>query len=52
MINLVLFIAVKIFQRHIGLPIGCLGDIIELLHSLGIKTEVIDERFGGSSNKR
>ena len=33
------------FPRHIGLPIGCLGDIIELLHSLGIKTEVTDERF-------
>jgi hypothetical protein len=33
------------FPKHIGLPIGCLGDIIELLHSLGIKTEVTDERF-------
>ena len=33
------------FPKHIGLPIGCLGDIFELLHSLGIKTEVIDERF-------
>ncbi len=33
------------FPKHIGLPIGCLGDIVELLHSLGIKTEVTDERF-------
>jgi superfamily II DNA or RNA helicase len=33
------------FPKHIGLPIGCLGDIFELLNSLGIKTEVIDERF-------
>jgi len=33
------------FPKHIGLPIGCLGDIIELLHSLGIKTEITDERF-------
>ena len=35
------------FPKHIGLPIGCLEDTIELLGSLGIKTEIIDERFEG-----
>ena len=35
------------FPKHIGLPIGCLEDTVELLHSLGIKTEIIDERFDG-----
>jgi superfamily II DNA or RNA helicase len=35
------------FAKHIGLPRGCLDDTIELLNSLGIKTEIIDERFEG-----
>ena len=35
------------FPKHIGLPIGCLEDTVELLHSLGIKIEIIDERFEG-----
>jgi superfamily II DNA or RNA helicase len=35
------------FPKHIGLPIGCLEDTVELLHSLGIKVEIIDERFEG-----
>ncbi len=35
------------FPKHIGLPRGCLEDTTELLHSLGIKTEFIDERFKG-----
>ena len=35
------------FPKHIGLPIGCLDDTVELLHSLGIQTDIIDERFYG-----
>jgi superfamily II DNA or RNA helicase len=33
------------FPKNFGLPIGCLEDTVELLHSLGIKTKIIDERF-------
>ncbi len=35
------------FPIHIGLPIGCLEDTADLLHSLGIQTRIIDERFVG-----
>jgi superfamily II DNA or RNA helicase len=35
------------FPKHIGLPIGCLEDTVELFSSLGIKIEIIDERFEG-----
>jgi superfamily II DNA or RNA helicase len=35
------------FPKHIGLPRGCLEDTIQLFHSLGIKTEIKDERFEG-----
>lgn len=35
------------YPKHIGLPRGCLEDTIELLHSLGIQTKIIDERFKG-----
>jgi superfamily II DNA or RNA helicase len=35
------------FPKHIGLPRGCLEDTTELLHSVGIETRIIDERFEG-----
>jgi len=35
------------FSGHIGLPRGCLVEIIELLDSLGIRHEIIDERVAG-----
>ncbi len=35
------------FPKHIGLPIGCFDDVIELLKSLKIKPEIFDERFSG-----
>jgi len=35
------------FQKHLGLPRGCLGSLSELLTSLGIKQEVADERYAG-----
>lgn len=35
------------FPKHIGLPRGCLEDTIDLLHSLGIHTEITDNRFIG-----
>ena len=35
------------FPNYIGLPIGCLEDTIGLLHSLGIQTRIVDDRFGG-----
>lgn len=36
------------FPQHIGLPRGCLDDIIELLQSLEIEAVIIDERFPGT----
>jgi hypothetical protein len=35
------------FPKYIGLPRGCLEEVEELLHSLDIKTHLIDERFAG-----
>jgi hypothetical protein len=39
------------FPKHIGLPRGCLEDTIALLHSLGIQTKIVDERFEGECVK-
>jgi superfamily II DNA or RNA helicase len=39
------------FPKHIGLPRGCLEDATALLHSLGIQTRIVDERFGGDRLK-
>ena len=39
------------FPKHVGLPRGCLDDIIDLLESHHIKAEVIDERFSGNPIK-
>jgi superfamily II DNA or RNA helicase len=36
------------FPQHIGLPRGCLDDVIKLLQSLKIETTIIDERFSGA----
>jgi len=35
------------FKNHIGLPRGCLDEVQFFLKSLGIKTELIDERYIG-----
>ncbi|MDL1976111.1 MAG: DEAD/DEAH box helicase [Deltaproteobacteria bacterium] len=35
------------FPKHIGIPRGCLEEIISLLESLKIKIRLIDERFHG-----
>jgi superfamily II DNA or RNA helicase len=35
------------FPKYIGLPRGCLEEVEELLHSLDIKTQLIDKRFAG-----
>jgi superfamily II DNA or RNA helicase len=35
------------FPKHIGIPRGCLEEIISLLESLNIKVRLIDERFHG-----
>ncbi len=35
------------FQNHIGLPRGCLDDVLELLTELGLAHEIIDERNPG-----
>ncbi|MBN9690684.1 MAG: DEAD/DEAH box helicase family protein [Verrucomicrobia bacterium] len=35
------------FPEHLGLPRGCLGEVNELLKSLGIRSVVRDERFPG-----
>ena len=39
------------FSRHIGLPRGLLGDVVDLLRDMGIETEIIDERFSGRKIK-
>ncbi|MCF8145896.1 MAG: DEAD/DEAH box helicase [Deltaproteobacteria bacterium] len=36
------------FSRHIGIPRGCLEEVLDLLHSLKIQTTVVDKRFGGN----
>ena len=35
------------FARHLGLPRGCQGEIVELLESHGVHVELVDERFAG-----
>lgn len=35
------------FPKHIGIPRGCLDDVQYILKSLGIKIELIDERYIG-----
>lgn len=35
------------FPKHIGLPRGCLNEVVELLRGLGITIELIDERLEG-----
>jgi len=37
------------FPKHIGLPIGCLEDVLEALNSFQIKTKIRDERFRGKT---
>ena len=37
------------FPKHIGLPRGCMEEILELFDSLNIETEIIDERYEGNS---
>lgn len=36
------------FPKHIGIPRGCLDELIELLRSLNIRQNIIDERFEGT----
>ena len=35
------------FGRHLGLPRGCLEDVLALLQSHNIKADLVDERFAG-----
>lgn len=35
------------FVKHMGIPIGCLEDILCVLDELGIKAEIVDERYTG-----
>jgi len=37
------------FPTHIGIPRGCLDDVIELLESSNIRVEITDKRFTGNS---
>jgi superfamily II DNA or RNA helicase len=36
------------FPKHLGIPRGCLDEVVELLRDLRIKTETIDERVVGN----
>jgi len=35
------------FKNHIGLPMGCFEEVDDLFESLGVKTEISDERMSG-----
>jgi len=35
------------FVKHIGLPRGCLEEVVEMFESLKIKINIIDERYAG-----
>jgi len=35
------------FSRHMGIPRGCLEDVLDLFHSLKIETTIVDRRFRG-----
>ncbi|MDR3710715.1 MAG: DEAD/DEAH box helicase family protein [Capsulimonadaceae bacterium] len=37
------------FAKHIALPRGCLDDAMDLLKSLGIAVEIVDERCAGTT---
>ena len=37
------------FPKHLGLPRGCLDEILDLFQSLEIKVKLTDERFTGTS---
>lgn len=36
------------FSNHIGIPRGCLDEVVEFLSSLGVKSKIMDERFYGT----
>jgi superfamily II DNA or RNA helicase len=36
------------FPKHIGLPRGCLDEVIDLLNDLRIEPKIIDKRIGGN----
>ncbi|MEW6202132.1 MAG: DEAD/DEAH box helicase family protein [bacterium] len=36
------------FKNHVGLPRGCFEEINDLLDTLGVKTEIADERVSGT----
>ena len=36
------------FSKHLGIPRGCLDELMTLLKSLKIETVITDERFGGT----
>jgi len=38
----------EVFSRHIGLPRGCLDEVVDLFGALGIKVEIRDERELGA----
>lgn len=39
------------FPWHLGLPRGCLDEVVDLLKSLGIETSLDDKRYGGNRIK-
>ena len=36
------------FPKHLGLPLGCLDEILDLFQSLKVKVDLTDERFTGT----
>ncbi len=39
------------FPGHLGLPRGCLDEVVDLLKSLGIEVNIDDKRYGGNRIK-
>ena len=36
------------FSKHMGIPRGCLDELVDLLQSLNIKPKIVDKRFQGN----
>ncbi len=39
------------FPKHLGLPRGCLDEVVDLFKSLGIEANIEDKRYGGNRVK-
>lgn len=40
------------YPQHLGLPRGCLDDLLDLLKSHGVKAQISDQRLIGTSDSK